>query len=86
MVRGNVTFTGSIQKQLQLRLESWLSNKTIEDVRTQFLTLTGSLPTGDAETMRSDSSLAPVFDCSNATSFVMMMRFTYLGQEKPMQV
>ena len=86
MVRWNITFTGRVQKQLQLRLESWLSNKTIEDVRAQLLIAYRLVADRRRETMRSDSSLAPVFDCSNATSFVMMMRFTYLGQEKPMQV
>ncbi len=37
MVRRNIAFSGSIEEKLQLRLEPWLSDKALEDMRTQLL-------------------------------------------------
>ena len=37
MVRRNVTFSSSIEEKLQLRFEAWLSDESLEDMRTKLL-------------------------------------------------
>ena len=37
MVRRNVTFSSSIEEKLQLRFEPWLSDESLEDMRTKLL-------------------------------------------------
>lgn len=62
MVRWHIAFAGRVQEQLQLGLEPWLSDKASENMGRSSSSLTGSLPIGWEETMRSDSSLAPVLE------------------------